>query len=190
MIVVEVVNRLTWGSSDSGFRWASSLYVFRLFSKLLEAGMKHTRHETHPQHEYLSNITTTNWNWLVSPWDSFLHLCIWVNRRVIPAPKLHRLLKALLVHGLLDFLRLRKEKQITVSTVPLGTLPVSQSEGLELSLLGWRHSDVSIVRRSVECDPGGPLFVETKQKQASCVPVHSWDAGCGLQQRHLFSVFY
>lgn len=36
----KVVNWLTCGSSDSGFRCASSLYVFRLFSKLLEAGGK------------------------------------------------------------------------------------------------------------------------------------------------------
>lgn len=35
--------------------------------------------------------------------------------RVVPAAKLHRLLKALLVHGLLDFLRLRKKRSGSVS---------------------------------------------------------------------------
>lgn len=55
LIVFEAVNQLTCGSSDSGFRWASSLYVFRLFSKLLEAGVKHTRHETHLQQPVLTS---------------------------------------------------------------------------------------------------------------------------------------
>lgn len=78
-----------------------------------------------------TNVPAGSYNWKIaltsfSCTDWFFNA---VERRVVPAPELHRLFKALLVHGLLDFLRLRKEKRISVSTALLSVLPVSQSRG-------------------------------------------------------------
>lgn len=97
-----------------------------------------------------------------------------VDSAVVPAPKLHRILKALLVHGLLDLLRLRTEERNIDFLFQEAKARSAQSNRAEM--IKYRKGiqtalfDASIVRRrrrSVECDPGGALFAgnETKARR-------------------------
>lgn len=92
---------------------------------------------------------------------------------VIPAPKLHRILKALLVHGLLDLLCLRTEEWNRNIDFLFKEAKARSSQSNRAEMIKYRKGiqtalfEASIVRRrrrSVECDPGGALFAGNETK--------------------------